>query len=309
MPVTAVFATNTSTLPIASLAAASKRPEQFVGLHFFSPVERMALVEVIVADQTSQETLARALDLVAQLRKTPIVVHDKRRFYTSRVFATYVYEGMLLLQEGVEAALIENAARRVGMPVGPLALSDEVTIELLWKVIAQEIEDLGDDYTPPEAADVIRHMIFDLKRPGRRFGAGFYEYPAANKKYLWPGLSAEFPPAQVQPSAEEIGKRMLYIQALETARCMEEGVVDHPMDADLGAVLGWGFPSYTGGTLSLIDTVGLGQFVGECQRMADAYGERFRPSAWLVDRARRGEMFHQPTAAAGASDAARAANA
>jgi 3-hydroxyacyl-CoA dehydrogenase/enoyl-CoA hydratase/3-hydroxybutyryl-CoA epimerase len=292
IPRNAVFASNTSTLPISGLAQASKRPQQFIGIHFFSPVDRMPLVEIILGKKTSEDTLARALDYVGQLRKTPIVVNDSRGFYTSRCFGTFVYEGMAMLQEGVNPALVENAARMAGMPVGPLAVADEVTIDLQWKVIRQTELDLGRRFVKPVAYDVVRKFVEELKRPGRRFGAGFYDYPQDAKKHLWPGLAEAFPRAMQQPAVDEVQKRLMYIQALETTRCMEEGVVTTAAEADLGSILGWGFPAWTGGTLSYIDTIGIRPFVAECDRLAKRYGKRFKPSKWLRERAKRDEPFH-----------------
>jgi 3-hydroxyacyl-CoA dehydrogenase/enoyl-CoA hydratase/3-hydroxybutyryl-CoA epimerase len=281
IPQTAIFASNTSTLPITGLAEASSRPAQFIGIHFFSPVDKMPLVEIIVGKQTEPATVARALDYVQQLRKTPIVVNDSRGFYTSRCFSTYVREGMELLSEGVAPALIENAAKMAGMPVGPLAVHDEVTIDLSYKIMKQTMHDLGDDYVASGADDVIRHFVEDLKRPGKRFGAGFYDYPEGGRKHLWAGLADEYPPAPTQPPVAEIQKRLLHIQALETARCMEEGVVSEPADADVGSVFGWGFPAWTGGTLSYIDTVGLKTFLAECEALTESCGSRFAPAEWL----------------------------
>ena len=288
----ATFASNTSTLPITGLAECSKRPKQFVGIHFFSPVEKMPLVEIIVGKKTSRETIAKALDYVGQLRKTPIVVNDSRGFYTSRVFGTFTAEGMKMLEEGVNPALIENVARQAGMPVGPLAVSDEVTLELQYKVIKQTEKDLGKKYVKPVSYDVLHRFIEELKRIGRRGGHGFYEYPEGGKKFLWPELSKIYTPAPDQPGPDEVRKRLLYIQALETARCFEEGVVTHPADADLGSILGWGFPAYTGGTLSFIDTIGIAEFTEECNRMAKRFGPRFKPSRWLLARAKAGQKFH-----------------
>ncbi len=287
-----VFASNTSTLPITGLAQASKRPSQFIGIHFFSPVDKMPLVEIIVGKKTSEETIARALDYVGQLRKTPIVVNDSRGFYTSRCFGTFVYEGIAMLQEGVSPALIENGAKMAGMPVGPLAVADEVTIDLQWKVIKQTEADLGKRFDKPVAYDTVQKFVEVLKRPGKRFGAGFYEYPADGKKFLWPGLAEHFPLAHEQPDVEEVKKRVLYRQALEAARCMEEGVVTTASEADLGSILGWGYPAWTGGTLSFIDTVGIRNFVAECDRLAKKYGKRFKPSKWLRERAERNEPFY-----------------
>jgi len=284
IPENSIFASNTSTLPITGLAQASKRPEQFIGIHFFSPVDKMPLVEIIVGEQTGEVAVARALDYVQQIRKTPIVVNDSRGFYTSRVFSTYVKEGLAMLSEGVKPALIENAARMAGMPVGPLAVSDEVTLDLQYKIMKQTRTDLGEDYLPHPADAVIEKFHDELKRLGKRYGAGFYEYPEDGKKYLWPGLADTYPPAAEQPDVEAVKRRLLYIQSLETARCMEEGVVTEAADADVGSIFGWGFPPWTGGTASFIDTVGLQDFVAECDRMADAFGEHYRASDWLRGR-------------------------
>lgn len=298
IPAETIFASNTSTLPITGLAQASKRPQQFIGLHFFSPVERMPLVEIIVGRKTSEATLARSLDFVGQLRRTPIVVNDSRGFYTSRCFGSFVDEGMALLQEGVNPALIENGARLAGMPVGPLAVADEVTMDLQWKVIRQTEQDLGRKFVKPVGYEVVQTLVETLKRPGRRFGAGFYDYPQDAKKHLWPGLRDVYPRAVRQPESAEVVKRLLYIQALEAARCMEEAVVATAAEADLGSILGWGFPAWTGGTLSFIDTVGIREFVVECDRMSKRYGRRFRPSRWLRARAERNEAFHPKAVAA-----------
>jgi 3-hydroxyacyl-CoA dehydrogenase/enoyl-CoA hydratase/3-hydroxybutyryl-CoA epimerase len=292
VPETCIFASNTSTLPITGLAEASKRPEQFIGLHFFSPVDKMPLVEIILGEKTNNEAIARSLDYIQQIRKTPIVVNDSRGFYTSRVFGTFTGEGASMLAEGVKPALIENAAKMAGMPVGPLAVTDEVTLELAYKIGKETAAALGLDYPADEASSVIQKMVEVLDRKGKRFGQGFYDYPADAKKLLWAGLSEQFPQAEVQPDVGELIKRLLYIQALETARCFEEGVLTHSEDGDLGSIFGWGFPAWTGGTLSLIDTVGTQEFVSECDRMAAAYGERFEVSDWLRGRAEQGKSFY-----------------
>jgi 3-hydroxyacyl-CoA dehydrogenase/enoyl-CoA hydratase/3-hydroxybutyryl-CoA epimerase len=277
----AIFASNTSTLPITGLAEASARPANFIGLHFFSPAEKMPLVEIILGKQTSPATLARAMDFVKAIGKTPIVVNDSRGFYTSRVFGTYVSEGMALLQEGVAPALIDNAGRIAGMPVGPLALADEVSIELVHKIAKQTKADLGDKY-PERAADkVAALMVEKLGRLGKKCGHGFYEYPADAKKHLWPGLAEHFPAKAQQPSLDEVVERLMLIQSVETARCMEENVVMRPMDADVGAILGWGYPPFRGGPVGQIHTMGLPKFIAACDRLAEQHGERFRPSKWL----------------------------
>ena len=291
IPASAIFATNTSTLPITRLAEASARPAQFIGLHFFSPVERMGLVEVIMGKATSQETLARSLDFVAQLRKTPIVVNDSRGFYTSRVFQTLIHEGGAMLAEGIPPAVIENAARQAGMPVGPLALLDELSFDLPLKIVDQAIAEEGSAYQPPAGEPTLRRMRDVIGRGGRKAGGGFYDYPEGGKKRLWSGLAEHFPPVADYDLAE-LKHRFLTIQAMETARCLEEGVLTTPEDADLGAVYGWGFPAWTGGTISYIDTIGVAAFVREADRMAQLYGPRFAPSAWLRSRAARGESFY-----------------
>ena len=291
LPATAVFASNTSTLPITGLAEASTRPDQFIGLHFFSPVERMGLVEVIVGKQTSPATLALGLDFIAQLRKTPIVVNDSRGFYTSRVFQMLINEGAAMLSDGVAPARIENAAKAAGFPVGPLALLDEVTIDLPIKIVDQAIEQEGSSFVPPAGMPAMYRMR-DLGRTSRKAGGAFYDYPAGSPKTLWRGLAGAFPVVDEQPEQEELKTRFLYAQAMETARCLEEGVLETPEDADLGAIYGWGFPAWTGGPISYIDTVGIAAFVREADRLAQRYGPRFAPSAWLRDRAVRNEPFY-----------------
>ena len=286
------FASNTSTLPITGLAKASSRPDNFIGMHFFSPVDRMPLVEIILGEGTSPETLARAMDYVMAIRKTPIVVNDSRGFYTSRVFATYVREGLALLAEGVAPPLIENAGKMAGMPVGPLAMADEVSIDLMYKIGTQTRTDLGDDYVEMPGDDLVQRMVEDLGRIGKKAGKGFYDYPEKGSKRLWPGLGEECPPAAKQPDVEDVKKRLMYIQSVETARCMEEGVITEKRDADVGSIMGWGFPPFRGGVLSLVDTIGIEDFVAECDRLAQAHGARFSPPKLLRDMAAKGEGFY-----------------
>jgi len=288
----AIFASNTSTLPITGLAEASARPANFIGLHFFSPVDKMPLVEIIRGKETSDECLAKAMDYVKRIRKTPIVVNDSRGFYTSRVFSTYVQEGMAMLTEGVKPALIENAGRQTGMPVGPLAVGDEVSIELMNKVAQQTKADLGDAYLPRAGEEVMKAMVESHGRLGRKAGKGFYDYPETGRKRLWPGLAEHFPVADEQPDVEDVKQRLLYVQAIETARCLEEGVLTSAADADVGSILGWGFPPYAGGTLSLIDMVGVEDFVAQCDGLAQRFGDRFTPPKLLRDMAAKGERFH-----------------
>ncbi|MDT8319945.1 MAG: 3-hydroxyacyl-CoA dehydrogenase NAD-binding domain-containing protein [Xanthomonadales bacterium] len=292
VPESCIFASNTSTLPITGLAEASERPEQFIGIHFFSPVEKMPLVEVIVGEKTGDLAIARSLDYIRQIRKTPIVVNDSRGFFTSRVFGTFTGEGITMLSEGIQPALIENVAKMAGMPIGPLAVTDEVSLELAHKVGRETAAALGREYPGKASETVIQHMVEDLERRGKRFGKGFYDYPKDAKKRLWPDLAEHFPPRAEQPDIDELKKRFLYIQALESARCMEEGVLTHPEDGDIGSIFGIGYPAWTGGSLSYIDTVGIVRFVEECDRMAQAYGKRFAVSDWLRERASRGQSFY-----------------
>jgi 3-hydroxyacyl-CoA dehydrogenase/enoyl-CoA hydratase/3-hydroxybutyryl-CoA epimerase len=292
IPETSVFASNTSTLPISGLAEASERPGQFIGLHFFSPVDKMPLVEIILGKETNEETIARGMDYIQQIRKTPIVVNDSRGFYTSRVFSTFTSEGIMMLSEGVKPALIENAAKMAGMPVGPLAVTDEVTLELAYKIGRETAAALGQDYPSDASQEAVRKMVEDLDRKGKRFGKGFYDYPEGATKHLWPDLAEHFPVSDEPADINELKKRLLTIQALESARCFEEGVLTHPEDGDIGSIFGWGFPPYTGGTLSYIDTLGIREFVAECDRMTGTYGKRFTVSQWLRERAEAKLTFH-----------------
>ena len=289
-----IYGSNTSTLPITGLAEASASPENFIGIHFFSPVDKMQLVEIIMGKKTSDETLAKAMDYVKQIRKTPIVVNDSRGFYTSRCFGTYVGEGLAMLGEGVPPAMIENVGKMTGMPMAPLALNDEVSLDLAYKVREQTKKDLGDKYVGSPADDLVKKMVVDLGRVGKKAGKGFYDYPADGKKKLWPGL-ADLVGKSENPDdldVQELKNRFLYIQALEAARCFEEGVVTDVRDADVGAILGWGFAPWAGGPLSLIDMVGTKEFVEACDKLAQKYGPRFTPSKLLRDMASKGETFY-----------------
>jgi 3-hydroxyacyl-CoA dehydrogenase/enoyl-CoA hydratase/3-hydroxybutyryl-CoA epimerase len=300
IPADGIFASNTSTLPITGLAAASQRPEQFIGIHFFSPVEKMPLVEIIVGEATGDVAVARALDYVQQLRKTPIVVNDSRGFYTSRVFGVYSREGIAMLAEGINPALIENVAKHAGMPVGPLAVTDEVSLELSYHILQQTKADLGEAYVATPADSVLRLFVEELDRKGKRTGRGFYDYGESTgpgRKRLWPGLRQHFPLADVQPDSDEVRRRLLYVQGIETVRCLDENVVTHPADADIGSVFGWGFPPYTGGTVSFIETEGLRKFVAEADRLAETHGNRFRVPDSLRAMAANGETFYGRAAA------------
>lgn len=290
----AVIASNTSTLPITGLATAVQKQDKFIGLHFFSPVDKMPLVEIIKGAQTSDETLARGFDYVLQIKKTPIVVEDSRGFFTSRVFGTFTSEGIAMLGEGVSAAMIENEARKAGMPVGPLAISDEVSMSLMDHIRQQTVADLaaeGKSIPEHPAFAVIDLMLKEYKRPGKAAGGGFYEYPEGGKKHLWPELKARFEKADAQISQEDVRDRILFIQAIETVRCVEEGVLKSVADANIGSIFGIGFAAWTGGALQFINQYGVKDFVARAQYLAEQYGERFLPPALLLEKAAKGEGF------------------
>jgi 3-hydroxyacyl-CoA dehydrogenase/enoyl-CoA hydratase/3-hydroxybutyryl-CoA epimerase len=277
----ALIATNTSGLPITGLAAALAHPGRFIGLHFFSPVDRMALVEVVVGRATTPETTASALDWVRRLAKKPIVVRDSPGFFTSRIFTAYLDEAMLMLAEGVAPASIEAAATSAGMPVGPLAMLDETGLALNWQQARQAKADgLDDRFCRTLAWPVLDSMVSRARR-GRRDGGGFYDYPEGQAKRLWSGLAQLYPPLPDQPAVDRVERRLMSAQALEAARCLEEGVVTSAADADTASVLGLGFPAAQGGVLAQVERRGLAAFVAECDRLADRHGERFRPSPWL----------------------------
>jgi 3-hydroxyacyl-CoA dehydrogenase/enoyl-CoA hydratase/3-hydroxybutyryl-CoA epimerase len=289
-----IYGSNTSTLPITSLAELSKRPEHFVGIHFFSPVDKMMLVEVIKGKKTGDEAIAMALDFVRAIKKTPIVVNDSRGFYTSRVVGTYIREGHLMLTEGVPAAMVENVGRMAGMPVGPLSLNDEVAVDLAWKILQATKNDLGAKVIDPRQEKLLEEMVMKRGRYGRKNGKGFYDYPENQPKRLWPGIVeivGKPKPGEAFDVAE-LKARFLAIQALETARCVEEGVITDMRDADVGGILGFGYAPFTGGPLSYIDFMGTKEFVKLCDKLAGKYGERFKPSALLKEMATRNETFY-----------------
>jgi 3-hydroxyacyl-CoA dehydrogenase / enoyl-CoA hydratase / 3-hydroxybutyryl-CoA epimerase len=291
----AIFASNTSTLPITSLASEFKDPARFIGIHFFSPVDRMMLVELILGKATGDKALAAALDYVRAIRKTPIVVNDSRGFYTSRVVGTYLREGHLMLVEGVPAAMIENVGRMAGMPVGPLSLNDEVAVDLAWKILKATEADLGAKAIDPRQKALLEEMVEKRGRFGRKNGKGFYDYPASGPKKLWPGL-AELQKKKLDPDkidVQELKNRLLAMQALETARCFEEKVLTDIREADVGSILGFGFAPFSGGTLSWIDMMGTKKFVDLCRKLEIKYGARFAPSKLLIDMAERNEGFYQ----------------
>jgi 3-hydroxyacyl-CoA dehydrogenase / enoyl-CoA hydratase / 3-hydroxybutyryl-CoA epimerase len=302
----AILGSNTSTLPITTVASEFKDPARFVGIHFFSPVDRMMLVEIILGKQTGDKALAVALDYVRAIRKTPIVVNDSRGFYTSRVVGTYIREGHLMLTEGVPPAMIENVGRMAGMPVGPLALNDEVAVDLAWKILKATEADLGAKAIDPRQKKLLQEMVEKRGRFGRKNGKGFYDYPANGPKKLWPEL-ADLQPKKLDPDTidiEELKLRLLGIQALETARCFEEKVLTDVREADVGSILGFGFAPFSGGTLSWIDMMGTKNFVAACRKLEKKYGARFAPNKLLLDLAAKGEGFYDRFAPAKKKEAA-----
>ncbi|GGB48631.1 3-hydroxyacyl-CoA dehydrogenase [Roseibium aquae] len=289
----AIFASNTSTLPITSLAEASQRQKSFIGIHFFSPVDKMMLVEVIMGKKTSDRALAMALDYIKAIRKTPIVVNDSRGFYTSRVVMTYIREGLMMLADGVPAAMIENAGKMAGMPVGPLSLGDEVALDLAWKIVSATRKDLGVKYVEGPLDNILEDMVVKQERFGRKNAKGFYDYKGKEKS-LWPGI----PDVVGQPkpaesfNIEELKQRLLVMQALETARIFEESCLTDVREADVGSILGFGFAPYSGGTLSYIDTMGTAAFVELCKKFTRKWGPRFKPNKLLREMAKTGDTFY-----------------
>ena len=290
----AVITSNTSTLPISGLATAVPDQGKFIGLHFFSPVDKMPLVEIIKGAHTSDETLARGFDFVLQINKTPIVVNDSRGFFTSRVFGTFTNEGIAMLGEGVAAPMIETEARKAGMPVGPLAVSDEVSLSLMSHIRQQTVKDLqaeGKAVPTHPATAVIDLLVNEYKRMGKAAGGGFYEYPAGGQKHLWPELKSRFEQPGQQISPQDIRDRLLFIQAIETVRCVEEGVLMSTADANVGSIFGIGFAAWSGGALQFINQYGLNDFIARARYLAEQYGDRFTPPALLLEKAAQGAMF------------------
>jgi len=291
-----LFASNTSTIPITQLAKASARPEKFIGLHFFSPVDKMQLVEIIVGEKTSDDTLARAFDYVQQIGKIPIVVNDSRGFFTSRVFGTFVNEGIAMLGEGIHPSSIENAGVLAGMPVGPLAISDEVSMTLMQHIRDQSKKDTeaaGQTWNAHPAEAVIDRMVGSHDRKGKAAGAGFYEYPQSGKKHLWPELDTLFVDREKARNTDlqELKDRILFIQAIETVRCLEEGVLRTVEDANIGSIFGIGFAPWTGGAIQFINQYGVRAFVERAKVLAERFGERFNPPRLLLDKAERNAVF------------------
>jgi 3-hydroxyacyl-CoA dehydrogenase/enoyl-CoA hydratase/3-hydroxybutyryl-CoA epimerase len=289
-----IFGSNTSTLPITGLASQSQRPKNFIGIHFFSPVEKMLLVEIIMAKKTGKKALAMALDFVRAIKKTPIVVNDTRGFYANRCVGNYIREGHLMLMEGVPPQMIEAAGKQAGMPVGPLSLNDEVAVDLAWKVLKATKAQAGEGAVDPAQERLLSDMVEKHGRLGRKNRKGFYDYPESGPKRLWPGL-AELAPQRLEAELvdmEELKHRLLVTQALEAARTYEEGVVTDPREADVGSIIGFGFAPYSGGTLSFIDTMGAAAFVKLCEGLAKKHGERFKPNRLLKRMAKTGESFY-----------------
>jgi 3-hydroxyacyl-CoA dehydrogenase/enoyl-CoA hydratase/3-hydroxybutyryl-CoA epimerase len=289
-----VFASNTSTLPITSLAETSLKPEQFIGVHFFSPVEKMMLTEIIMGEKTDAKALATAMDFVRAIKKTPIVVNDCRGFYVNRCVGNYMVEAHAMVMEGVPPAMIENAAKMAGMPVGPLALNDEVGIDLSLRILQAAKADLGANAVNPGQEKLIEAMAAKEGRFGRKNGKGFYDYPANGPKSLWPGL-AKIVGKRLDPdiiSVKDLKDRFLFTVALEAARCMEEGIVTDPREADVGSILGFGYAPYSGGAVSFIDGMGLKAFVARTTELAAKYGTQFEPGEKLIRMAERNETFY-----------------
>ncbi len=290
-----IFATNTSTLPITELAKASKRPEQFIGIHFFSPVERMLLVEIIKGAATEDRAVAKALDYVRQIRKTPIVVNDARFFYANRCIIPYINEGLRMVKEGVEPALIENAAKQLGFPLGPLQLNDETSIDLGVKIAKATKLAMGDAYD--DSADEVLFKLYAEGRLGRKSKAGFYDYDEKGKRaLLWKGLAENWPVADEQPDFMEVKHRLAMVQTLEAVRAYEQGVLEDIREGDVGAILGWGFMPWSGGPFSWLDILGADQAVAICDQLSAAYGERFAAPDLLRDLAASGEGFYKRAA-------------
>jgi len=292
-----VFGSNTSTLPIGGLAKNSQRPEQFIGMHFFSPVERMPLLEIIPHEGTGELALAAAFDYNRKIRKTPIVVKDVRGFFTNQVFPPYIGEAVRMIMEGISMPLIENCALNLGLPIGPLAVQDDTTLKLGLDVMTSTKEELGDKYIPNGTEPFYELMVTKLNRGGRRFGAGLYNYDKDGKRLdLWKGITDHYPLSADQPSAEDVKQRLLYAQLVPTANCYAAGVVPDPQSADLGAIFGWGFPVWTGGPLSYIDTVGLKTFVATADMLAQRHGAQFTPPQMFRDMAASGQGLYDESA-------------
>ena len=303
----ALLASNTSTLPITGLAENVSRPDDFIGLHFFSPVDKMPLLEIIRGEKTTDEALYRALDIAKLLKKTPIVVNDSRGFFTSRVIGTFINEGISMLTEGIPAPTIEQASSQAGYPAPVLQLSDELNLKLMRKIraAAEEAGERGSGYDNAEANKVIDRMLDEYDRPGRLDGKGFYEYADGRRTGLWSGLREAFPsvddPSQIV--LRDLEERLMFIESLETVKCLDEGVIESVADANIGSIMGIGFPGWSGGVLQYVNGYagGLSGFVARARELAATYGDRFQPPASLVEKAERGEIYADDEVLVGAS--------
>ncbi|WP_114011387.1 FAD-dependent oxidoreductase [Cohaesibacter intestini] len=286
------IASNTSTLPITGLAKAVSNPAGFIGIHFFSPVDKMMLVEVIKGKETGDEAIAKALDFVALIKKTPILVNDGRGFFANRSVLAYVREGHLMLTEGVPAAMVENLAKQAGMPVGPLSLNDEVALELAWNILQTTKKQLGEGSVDPAQEALLKKLVVDEGRLGRKNGKGFYDYEGRNKR-LWPGLKDLAPQLDADSiDHAEIKDRLLVAQAVEAVRVFEDGVLEDVREADVGSILGFGFAPFTGGVFSYIDTMGTPAFLAKCKALEAKFGERFKAPSLLEDMAANKDRFY-----------------
>ncbi|MFK7941491.1 MAG: 3-hydroxyacyl-CoA dehydrogenase NAD-binding domain-containing protein, partial [Paracoccaceae bacterium] len=293
IPADAIFASNTSTLPITELAKASSRPDRFIGIHFFSPVDKMLLVEIIKGEATGDEAVAKALDFVRQIKKTPIVVNDARFFYANRCIIPYINEGLMMVTEGVKPALIENAAKQMGMPLGPLQLTDETSLDLGLKIAKATEVAMGDAYPRSGADDLLDEMVTKRGRMGRKSSGGMYAYRQDGKRDgLWVGLAEIWPHAEEQPSLEDVQHRLMMAQTLEAVRALEEGVLMDIREGDVGAILGWGFAPWSGGPLSWLDIMGAAKAKEICDDLTERFGPRFATPKLLAEMALKDERFY-----------------
>jgi 3-hydroxyacyl-CoA dehydrogenase/enoyl-CoA hydratase/3-hydroxybutyryl-CoA epimerase len=287
-----IFASNTSTLPINDLAKASFRPDQFIGIHFFSPVEKMRLVEIIRGKQTNDTAVAKALDFVRQIKKTPIVVNDARFFYANRCIIPYINEGIRMVSEGIPPSTVNNAAQMLGFPVGPIQLVDETSIDLGAKIARATKAAMGKDY-PDDTVDEVIFWMEKNGRLGRKSKAGFFDYDDKGKRIgYWPGLKEKYPYSKIQPSLLDVQHRLMFVQVLEAVKALEEGVLMDIREGDVGAILGWGFAPWSGGPLSWLDILGTAYATERCEELCSNYGNRFKPPSLLIEMGKTGEEFY-----------------
>ena len=287
-----IFASNTSTLPINDLAKASSRPDQFIGIHFFSPVEKMRLVEIIRGKQTNDTAVAKALDFVRQIKKTPIVVNDARFFYANRCIIPYINEGIRMVSEGIPPSMVNNAAQMLGFPVGPIQLVDETSIDLGAKIARATKAAMGQNY-PDDCVDEVIFWMEKIGRLGRKSKAGFFDYDDKGKRTgYWSGLKEKYPYSTNQPSLLDVQHRLMFVQVLEAVRALEEGVLMDIREGDVGAILGWGFAPWSGGPLSWLDILGTAYATERCEELCSIYGNRFKPPSLLIEMGKTGEEFY-----------------